>query len=323
MLAEWLSKGNGLFKTHNGQVRNYIQFAEDHAGSTVELNDYKIRWFGTDMWLDPTVGNIKERPAPLAKSLDEADAMALIYNSYSKGPGKNEYRINTEESNTAREKATSPESKKPLPDMDALTYAGQLPTGKDGDVIEFADGTSGIIKCLGSNTPPENACRVPTDEDGSPRLAVKERYDFVKNTTGIDYDDDIELTTHELLEYCKYHGLYKNTIPTLPPHSKFFTMKNLVKSLMCNPMMRLVAYLDNTEYTYTLTTIGTEGKHLTILLSNDYLLDVYHDYKESNTDFRVVKNVHGHDSLGDMVSKSTEEHWDLDDLLEYIGINAE
>lgn len=282
MLCEWLSKGNGVYKTHNGIVKNHFEYPEDFDDKTIELRDLKIRWFGTDVWVDPTVDNIMhvpDKPAGTVRCMDAPN--------------------------------------------DPLTYVGQLPTGKDGDVIEFADGTSGIIKCLGSDTPPENACRVPTDEDGSPRLVVKERYDFIKNTTGIDYDDDIELTTYELLQYCKHNGLYHNTVPTLPPHSRFFTMKDLVKRLMCNPMLRLVAYLDNTDITFNFTTIGSEGKHVTVTLANDFWLDVYHDMQESNTDFRVVKNIRGSDGKGQTKMTVTEEHWDVDDLLEYIGYNAE
>ena len=92
---------------------------------------------------------------------------------------------------------------------------------------------------------------------------------------------------------------------------------------MCNPMLRLVAYIEDTDITFNFTTIGPEGKHVTVTLANDFWLDVYHDMKESRTDFRVVKNSRGIDGKGKTTMTVTEEHWDVDDLLDYLGYIAE
>lgn len=64
-LAEWLAKGNGMFKEDISAIYSYTSFSLDTDEENREIRECEIviRPFGTTKWLEPTLENmgIKEK----------------------------------------------------------------------------------------------------------------------------------------------------------------------------------------------------------------------------------------------------------------------
>lgn len=78
LLAEWLAKGNGVYRTHNGMVYSHFDYTEKLADASVELLDIEIKWFHSDEWMKPSLYNIYNSPKISADFVRDIAGVACV-----------------------------------------------------------------------------------------------------------------------------------------------------------------------------------------------------------------------------------------------------